>query len=130
MKIGGICSEEAYPPVQGKCRNNSCVDVLKISGGKFVERGNETALQVALVKQPVATIVDASLASFQVYTSGVYYDPNCSSTHLDHMMLIVGYGTMDGRDYWLVKNSWGEKNAFIIITHDIEHTGIHVYTYM
>lgn len=83
--------------------------MLKISGGKFVERGNETALQVALVKQPVATIVDASLASFQVYTSGVYYDPNCSSTHLDHMMLIVGYGTMDGRDYWLVKNSWGSQ---------------------
>ena len=83
---------------------------MKIDGAKFVERGNETALQVALVMQPVATIVDASLPSFQFYTGGVYYDPDCSSTRLDHMMLVVGYGTTnDEVDYWMVRNSWGES---------------------
>jgi len=60
----------------------------------------------ALQKQPVSIAVEADQMVFQSYKSGVMTG-QCG-TNLDHGILAVGYGTEDGTDYWLVKNSWGE----------------------
>lgn len=56
---------------------------------------------------PVAVSIDAGLRSFQTYVDGIYNEPSCTSTQLNHAVLVVGYGTLNGQDYWLVKNSWG-----------------------
>ena len=55
---------------------------------------------------PISVCIDASHASFQHYKSGVYYEPACSS-YADHCVLVVGYGVSDGKDMYIVKNSWG-----------------------
>jgi cathepsin L len=75
-----------------------------------VESGNEDKLKEALATVgPVAVAIDASHESFQFYSQGVYYEPQCDSTQLDHGVLAVGYGTDEAsnQDYWLIKNSWG-----------------------
>nr|CAD7420630.1 unnamed protein product [Timema poppensis] len=58
---------------------------------------------------PLAIAFDASQDSFDFYDGGIYNEEACTNDpyNLDHAMLVVGYGTENGQDYWLIKNSWG-----------------------
>jgi cathepsin L len=105
----GIDTEASYPyeGKQGSCRYDASNIGATISAFTDVTSGDESALQEAVASVgPVSVAIDASQQSFQLYSSGVYNEPDCT-TQLDHAVLVVGYGTLDGTDYWLVKNSWG-----------------------
>lgn len=110
---GGIDTEASYPyqAEDEPCRFNKQDIGATDVGYMDIPEGDEQALKEAVaIHGPVSIAIDASQSSFQFYQSGIYDDPNCSSTQLDHGVLAVGYGTDDsGRDYWLVKNSWSEK---------------------
>jgi len=74
----------------------------------------KTALQIAIATVgPISVAVDASHTSFQFYSSGVYDEPACSTTNIDHSFVLVGYDTFHNgtvkKDYYIAKNSWGDK---------------------
>jgi cathepsin L len=110
IQNNGIDTEASYP--YKSTGPNSCqfkaADVgAIISSYTDVSSGSESALMTAVNQRPVSVAIDASHTSFQLYSSGVYYEPACSATQLDHGVLAVGYGTDGNSDYWYVKNSWG-----------------------
>jgi cathepsin L len=106
----GIDTEKSYPYTaeDGTCSYSTSNCGSTLTTYTDVTSGSETALQQAVYMAPVSVAIDASQNSFQLYTSGVYYEPACSSTQLDHGVLAAGWGTdPSGGDYWQVKNSWG-----------------------
>jgi cathepsin L len=106
---GGIDTESSYPYTaeDGTCQYNAANCGSTLATYTNVVSGSESSLQQSVVLGPTSVAIDASHNSFQMYSGGVYYDPNCSSTQLDHGVLAVGYGSTGGQDYWIVKNSWG-----------------------
>lgn len=107
----GIASEDDYPYASGggaepKCENYH-KNVADVASFTDVEANNPAALVSALAKQPVSIAIEADRSAFQFYSTGVIKKGSCG-TKLDHGVLLVGYGTEDGTDYWLVKNSWSK----------------------
>ncbi|KAJ3608766.1 hypothetical protein NHX12_023296 [Muraenolepis orangiensis] len=109
IKNQGIDSDVAYPYMgrSGPCKYDTRGKVASCSGYRFLPMGDEYELMHAMAAiGPISVAIDASRPKFLFYRHGVYRDRTC--THrVNHGVLAVGYGTEHGRDYWLVKNSWG-----------------------
>ncbi|XP_055947510.1 procathepsin L-like [Argiope bruennichi] len=106
----GVDTEKSYPYTasQGDCNFRPNHVGAKITGFVELPPGDEKALRDAVASVgPISVAIDAGPRSFRTYKEGIYDDPECSSNLLDHAVTLIGYGTEDGTDYWLVKNSWG-----------------------
>ena len=103
---------------------------VSISAHYDAPSGNEENIKQILASfGPLAVGVDASQWGFEHYASGIYNDPNCNNQNvyqffydvliwlstnkknyfvflwkLNHAVIVIGYGTENGRDYWLIKN--------------------------
>lgn len=104
---GGSCSEDSYPYLgQDTFHCSPCDPVANLSSYLAVN-ATEDGVMRALTQQPVASYMRAYIPLIQFYHSGVVIG-DCP-TSIDHGVLLVGYGTLDGLSYWKVKNSWGKS---------------------
>jgi len=109
----GIDTEASYPYTAEdgtSCGYKAADSGATLTAYSNVASGNEDDLQASVYKGPTSVAIDASHSSFQFYSSGVYYEPDCSSSQLDHGVLAIGWGSASSgthKTYWIVKNSWG-----------------------
>lgn len=127
----GIDTNQSYP-YQGlneSCQSNAVRVNFSIKSVNQVRPGQEWLLQTAIATVgPVTVFFDASLESFQFYSSGIYYDFTCSKTNGNHFGLAIGYGTENKLGYYIVKNSfgksWGEDGYIRMARFRANHCGI------
>ncbi|KAL3268647.1 hypothetical protein HHI36_007751 [Cryptolaemus montrouzieri] len=108
VQKNGCESEDDYPykEVDGKCRFEQVKSVVSISGYVEINK-NETDLQIAVASVgPISVGIDAS-EELQLYSKGILEDNTCSAYSLNHGVLLVGYGSESGKDFYIIKNSWG-----------------------
>nr|AJF94916.1 cathepsin L7 [Nephilengys cruentata] len=110
VKNGGIDTEVSYPYTakNGSCHFDKANIGATCTGYLNVPDGDEDALKQAVATVgPISVIIDACHNTFINYKSGIFDEPKCRTDIPSHAVLVIGYGTENGKDYWLVKNSWG-----------------------
>ena len=108
IRENGICNELDIPygrKINALC-DNYCKNKVYISQCNTIPIGNQKLMMRYIQRQPLAAAIQVDSLIFKFYKSGVITSELCGQD-VNHGVLIVGYGTEDGIDYWLVKNSWG-----------------------
>ncbi|KAG6478624.1 cysteine proteinase 1-like [Zingiber officinale] len=115
LKSGGLEREEDYPYTgtdRGTCQFDKSKIAASVSNFSTVSI-DEDQIAANLVKHgPLAVGINAVF--MQTYVHGVSCPYICGK-HLNHGVLLVGYGTgyapsrLKEKPYWIIKNSWGEN---------------------
>lgn len=121
----GIESENAYPyqGVNGQCVFNKTNSVANFSKVINITQDDVNGLfHATATVGPISVAIDAE-DDMMLYASGIYQSKTCTTTQLDHGVLVVGFGvTNDGRKYYIIKNSWNTNwgmDGYIYWSRDI-----------
>lgn len=101
-------ADYGYTAKKGTCVYSAAKGQFKVTSYVNLPKNDPAALLAAVKNQPISVALQASSSIFQLYKSGVITSTSCG-TNIDHAVTLIGYGTENGNDYWLVKNSWGES---------------------
>lgn len=130
---GGMVTRADYPYHDYK--QDCKVDTSKIKGNLYShiavdeDQTDDIALTyfVGFFSTVAACSLDAGHASFQLYSSGIYDEPNCVRTNLNHAVSCVGYGVEDNIQYFIIRNCWGSawgENGYIRMLRGTNQCGL------
>ena len=127
-KSSPIELETTYPYVAktSRCKANKSDGKVNVVSHKQVQPKSVAALKSAVQAGPTCVSVDAANNYFQGYTGGILNTKRCGH-NLDHAVTAVGYGTDNGQEYLIVRNSWtaswGEE-GYIRMSLDVTGNGV------
>jgi len=67
-----------------------------------------STLEAALAIEPVTVLVDNSGIEFMAYAGGIIDSAECGQ-NATFPMVAVGWGIENGKQYYILKNTWGEN---------------------
>jgi hypothetical protein len=109
----GLCTSLVYPynGYTGQCTEQRCAGGAKIVGFNNVKNIDKIKLQnyirnngpvVATIQMSFSMLFYRNLNGISIYTGA------CGLPFISgHSVLVVGFGVLNGRSYWKIKNSWG-----------------------
>ena len=90
------------------CQYDKSKGKVTVRSWAYTQKESVKALKQALMDAPVSVSVQADQPVFHQYKSGIIDTEECG-TELDHAIIAVGYGSENGKDYFIVRNSWTTK---------------------
>lgn len=124
-KMAGITTEASYPYTArtGQCQPDKIKSVASIDGYVKLPTNDYNALMNA-----VATIgpIAISVAASWTFYSGGIFNGDCGWI-VDHAVQLVGYGSDNGKGYWIVRNSWGSgwgESGYIRISREADSSKV------
>jgi len=113
LETAGVISQQDYPyaGVDNECKTGGIAVVAKVTSFAFAGTSDEAAIKELLYTNgPFAIAINAT--PLQWYFGGIvnpwFPSLECDPSSLNHGVLLVGYGSEAGQDYWIIKNSWGK----------------------
>lgn len=112
VKKNGLVLQKDYPYVAK--RNERCLlnqGRYFIKGTKYIRRDEEAMADFVFTNGPITVGINVTKELFY-YRDGVFNptkDDCENKSQGSHALLVVGYGSLNGEDYWLIKNSWGQR---------------------
>ncbi|XP_003743816.1 mexicain [Galendromus occidentalis] len=128
----GVVLENSYSYRSGQSNHHySCQKSTGTYGRNLkyreVKPNDEQKLAEAIAQYGTLVMsISGENRDFQMYRGGIYDNPNCSK-QVDHVISVVGYGSENGKDFWIVKNSWGTtwgENGFGRVRRGVNMCGV------
>jgi len=132
----GFLEKESCAPYSAT--DETCMDDDDCNYNQAVVTGHynnwnpdEDELKELVYVNPTGTAIYASYM-FD-YAGGIYDDSRCCESVYDgacdinHGVAVIGYGSEGGKDYWLIKNSWGTgwgENGFLRMKRGTGHCAV------